>query len=422
MSLLGPNRRTAGTKKNPLWRPEGFGTEGLKPKFLGTPFKKQDGTLHPRIFRGYLYSPSEMTMPAPLSPMFTIVQSSKNTFLDTHVMAVVAVRKEIEDCPGTHVSAMGAVFAAQSPYNLARTSYEKESLSSFQIKAMREAISAAYGAQAHLKAAGCQRLVITTAQDMEWILRVLVRYSDFVERAEDDEARLHQFIRYAGEMAQLVEFIDTFEAITNIKLQFWPTEKQDLSAAYLWANTAIDTVMSNYERDYYGVFEDSDYDEYDEDDVEDDDDLTVSDEDELEDREESLEVAIQEIDVTPEIATEALAEMLASMDPNIEEEIINIPVPTEETTNAKIPVVTLSDITPRVVLPFDKMVDISGIDCSSFPGQDGKFAYVLAQVAFGTTKLEEILKAQPFLDAAAAVASDPNADEASRFVTSLMRK
>ena len=420
MSLLGPNRRTAGTKTNPLWRPEGFGKEGLKPKFLGSPFKKQDGTLYPRIFRGHLNSPSEMTMPAPLSPMFTIVQSSKNAFLDTHVMAVVTVRREVEDSPGTHVSAMGAVFAAQSPYNLARTSYEKESLPSFQIKAMREAISAAYGAQAHLKAAACQRLVITIPRDMEWIPRVLVRYDDFVERAEEDEPRLHQFIRYPGEIGQLVEFIDTFEAITNIKLQFWPTEKQDLSAAYLWANTAIDTAMSNYERDYYGVFEDSDYDEYDE--VEVDDDLTVSDEDELEDREEPLEVAIQEIDVTPEIATEALAEMLSSMDPNIEEGIINIPVPTEETTNAKVPVVVLSDLTPRVVLPFDKVVDISGIDCSSFPGQGGKFAYVLAQVSFGTTKLEEILKTQPFLDAATAVASDPNMDEASRFVSSLMRK
>lgn len=359
-------------------------------------------------------------MPAPLSPIFTIVQSSKNAFLDTHVMAVVTVRREVEDCPGTHVSAMGAVFAAQSPYNLARTSYEKESLSSFQIKAMREAISAAYGAQAHLKAAGCQRLVITIAQDMEWIPRVLVRYHDLVERAEEDEARLHEFIRYPAEMGQLMEFIVTFEAITNIKLQFWPTEKQDLSAAYLWANTAIDTAMSNYEQDYYGVFEDSDDDEYDEDEVEDDD-LTVSDEDELEDRDEPLEVAIQEIDVTPEIAAETLAEMLGSMDLNIEEEI-NMPVPTEETTNAKVPVVTLSDITPRVVLPFDKMVDISGIDCSSFPGQDGKFAYVLAQVSFGTTKLEEILKTRPFLDAAAAVALDPNADEASRFVTALMRK
>jgi len=412
MSLLGPNRRTAGTIKNPLWRPEGFGKEGLKPKFLGSPFKKQDGTLHPRIFRGHLYSPSEMTMPAPLSPMFTIVQSPKSAFLDTHVMAVVTVRREIEDCPGTHVSAMGAVFAAQSPYNLARTSYEKESLSSFQIKAMREAISAAYGAQAHLKAAGCQRLVIMIARDMEWIPRILVRYNDLVERAEEDEARLHQFVRYPGEMGQLVEFIDTFEAITNLRLQFWPTEKQDLSAAYLWANTAADTAMSNYERDYYGVFDDSDYDEYDEGEVEDDDDLTVSDEDELEEREEPME-----------IATETLAEILKSMDPSIEEDVINMPVPSEETTNTKAPEVTiLSDITPRVVLPFDKMVDISGIDCSSFPGQDGKFAYVLAQVSFGTTKLEEILKTRPFLDAAAAVASDPNADEASRFVTSLMRK
>ncbi|KAF8425473.1 hypothetical protein EV426DRAFT_47212 [Tirmania nivea] len=421
MSLLGPNRRTAGIKKNPLWRPEGFGKEGLKQKYLGSPFKKQDGTLHPRIFRGHLNSPSEMTMPAPLSPMFTIVQSSKNAFLDTHVMAVVTVRRELEDCPGTHVSAMGAVFAVQSPYNLARTTYEKESLSSFQIKAMREAVSAAYGAQAHLKAAGCQRLVITIARDMEWIPCVLIRYHDLVERADEDEARLHQFIRYPGEMGQLVEFIDTFEAITNIKLQFWPTEKQDLSAAYLWANTAIDTAMSNYERDYYGVFEDSDYDEYDEDEVEDDD-LTVSDEDELEDPEGPLGAAIQEIDVTPEITTETLAEMLGSMDLNIEEEIINIPVPMEETANAKVPVVTLSDITPRVVLPFDRMVDISGIDCSSFPGQDGKFAYILAQVSFGTTKLKEILKTQPFLDAAALVASDPNADEASRFVTALMRK
>lgn len=351
-------------------------------------------------------------MPAPLSPMFTIVQSPKSAFLDTHVMAVVTVRREIEDCPGTHVSAMGAVFAAQSPYNLARTSYEKESLSSFQIKAMREAISAAYGAQAHLKAAGCQRLVIMIARDMEWIPRILVRYNDLVERAEEDEARLHQFVRYPGEMGQLVEFIDTFEAITNLRLQFWPTEKQDLSAAYLWANTAADTAMSNYERDYYGVFDDSDYDEYDEGEVEDDDDLTVSDEDELEEREEPME-----------IATETLAEILKSMDPSIEEDVINMPVPSEETTNTKAPEVTiLSDITPRVVLPFDKMVDISGIDCSSFPGQDGKFAYVLAQVSFGTTKLEEILKTRPFLDAAAAVASDPNADEASRFVTSLMRK
>lgn len=393
------------------------------PKMLGSPFKQQDGTLHPRIFRGHMNSPTEMTMPAPLSPMFTIVSSSKNAFLDTHVMAVAAVRREVEDSPGAYVSAMGAVFASQCPFNMARTSYEKESLSSFQIKAMREAITAAYGAQTYLKAAGCQRLVITIDRDMEWIPRVLVRYHDLVERADEDEALLHQFIRYPGEMRQVVEIIDTFEAITSIKLQFWPTEKQEVSAAYLWANTAIDNAMSNYERDYYGVFDDSDYDEYDEDEVEeDDDDLTVSDEDELEEPEEPMEVAIQEIDVTPEIVTETLADKLGSLDPNVEEEIIDLAVPAEETTNAKVPEVTLlSDFSPRVILPFDKMVDISGIDCSSFPGNDGKFAYVLAQVSFGTTQLEEILMTPPFLEAAAAAASNPNADEASSFVTSLLR-
>lgn len=418
MSLLGPNRRTEGTKKNPVWRPHGFGKEALKAKMLGSPFKQHDGTLNPRIFRGHMNSPSEMTMPAPLSPMFTIVSSSKNAFLDTHVMAVVTVRREVEDLPGTHVSAMGAVFASNSIHNLTRVTYEKEALSSFQLRAMVEAISAAYSAQAFLKAAGCQRLVITIDRDMEWIPRVLTRYNDLIERADEDETLLHQFIRYPEQMRHLVEFIDTFEAITNIKLQFWPTEKQELSAAYLWANTAVDNAISNYERDYYGVFDDSDFDEYDEDEVEDDDDdLTISDVDEPE---EPKEVAIQEIDVTPEIATETLADKLGSLDSNVDEDIIDLPIPAAESINPKIPEVTLlSDITPRVILPFDKVVDISGIDYSALPGNDGKFAYVLAQISFGTTLLEEIPMTPLLMDPATIVAPNPNADEASRFVSFL---
>jgi len=275
-----------------------------------------------------------------------------------------------------------------------------------------DAISAAYNAQALLKVAGCQRLVITIDRDMEWIPRVLCRYYDMVERADEDPALLHQFLRYPEQMRHLMEFIDSFESVTNIKLQFWPTEKQELSGAYLWANTAIDQAMSNYEREYYGVFDDSDCGDYYEDEEEYDDNATISDEEleELEEPEDPKETAIPRIDVHPEIATETLADRLG----NAEEGINEIPILAEETANMKRPEVTLpaGGVTcPKLMLSFDQIADVSGIDYS-FSGHDGNFAYVLAQVSFGTTNFEEILLSPPFLEAA----SLHNTDEASRLV------
>lgn len=414
MSLLGPNRRTEGTRKNPVWRPHGFGRDALRPKMLASPFKQQDGTLHPRIFRGHTHAPSEMTMPAPLSPMLTIVSSPKNAFLDTHVMAVVTVRREVEDSPGTFISAMGAVFAATSIYNMTRVTYEKEAMPLFQLKAMVEAISAAYNAVAFLKAAGCQRLVITIDRDMEWIPRVMCRYYDMLERSDEDQTLLHQFLRYPEQTRRLMEFIDSFEVITNIKLQFWPTERQEVSGAYLWANTAIDQAISNYERDYYGVFDDSDCDDYYEDEEEFDDSATVSDEEDLEEPEEPEETIIQGTVVNPQIATETLADTLGPIDLNVEEGMI-IPIPAEKMSSMKNPetILSPSDVT-GFILPFDRMVDVSEIDCSPFPGNDGKFAYILAQVSFGSTSFEEILLAPPFLESSDTAPPNP---EATRLVT-----
>ncbi|KAF8460602.1 hypothetical protein BDZ91DRAFT_415153 [Kalaharituber pfeilii] len=341
-----------------------------------------------------------MTMPAPLSPMFTIVSSPKNAFLDTHVMAVVTVRREIEESPGTYLSAMSAVFSANSIYNQTRVTYEKESISSFQLRAMVEALSAAYNAQVFLKAAGCQRLVITIDRDMEWIARVLCRFHDLVDRAVDDEVRLYEYVRYPEQISHLVEFLETFEAVTKIKVQFWPTEKDELTGAYLWASKAIDHAISNYERDYYGVFDDSDYDE-DYDEEMDEDEFTNSDEEP-----EPKDISANELDTNPKIVTDCSEDKMDSMDPiDVEHErATEAPVMKDEVTNVWFP----EAIQSVGIVPFEKMIDVSEINYSGFPGTDGKYAYVLAQIPFGTTNLEELLLAPPFRDAADSVSFCPD--------------
>ena len=390
-------------------------------------------------------------MPSPLSPMFTMVSSSKNQFLDTHVMAVVTARREIAESPGTYVSAMGAVFAANSIHNQTRVSYEKEALPSFQLRSMVEAISAAYCSQAYLKAAGCQRLAIAIDRDMEWIARIVCKFDDLVDRAADDEARLFEFVRYPEQMNHLVEFIGTFEAVTGIKIQFWPTECHELSGAHVWADKAIDLAMSNYERDYYGVLDEEDY--FDEDyyDEEEEyyDDVTTSDEEE---DPEPKEVMVEEIDTNLEIITgvNELANALGAMDLNTvvvldgkdvvadadadvadvldetsddeeedkessdedeedEEDNISMPATPPATTALRI---MIPDAKSQGSMAYEKMADSPGMDFSPYPGSDGSLAFLFAQFSFGSTDFEEILLSVPFCEAAAvAVAANPDLDE-----------
>lgn len=164
------------------------------------------------------------------------------------MITAVAVSRPVRGGSGSGsggvISAISTVFSDFSAFNQARAIPETTSHVHAQIKAIYDAILAAYNASNHMKFHGCKSVVIMIDTEMEWLARVLCRYNDLHERANYDELKLREYFLYPELITQLNNLIVGFEGTTMLRVQFWPVQGEELGMAYGLVNKALDLYLS----------------------------------------------------------------------------------------------------------------------------------------------------------------------------------